>query len=79
MTKYTLHELIIIAQAINYVKPEIPENEWSFGDIIFAAIHDALNNENQLRAIRILSKSLTPISLISKKYIKEYIEKFASC
>ena len=76
MTKYTLEELIIIVQSINYIKPEISEDKWSFGDILFAAIHDAINNKNQVRAILLLSKKLTPISLVSKRYITEYIQKF---
>ena len=69
-----LDQMILIAQAIEYKKPTKNETEWTNNEIIFSAINDALQNPVQISAIKIFSKSLTPVNVAIKRYLEEYIK-----
>ena len=73
-----LDQMILIAQAIEYKKPTKNEAEWTNNEIIFSALNDALQNPVQISALKIFSKSLTPVNVAIKRYLEEYIKFFAS-
>lgn len=77
MTK--LPELIIIAQNITYIEPQLTNmDEWSSDELVFKSIYIALNNPVQIKAGLHICNQFPPLKLIYKSILNQYIRYFSN-
>tara|TARA_Y100000992_G_scaffold258649_1_gene192894 strand:- start:130 stop:381 length:252 start_codon:yes stop_codon:yes gene_type:complete len=74
-TKLKLNELITLAELIDFKEPDDDISNWDKSHILMKAISDMLKNPIQKQAIQIMAQNCTPMSVLSKKYLTEYIER----
>ena len=70
-----LSELMLLAKKIKYIKPLIKnEDEWSRDEIYYAALYETLNSKYQIRASEIICGIFSPLKLLFKTTLKNYIK-----
>lgn len=72
----TILELLEDAKKANYIFPVKEKENYDREDILFDAIHTAINNEMQIKACLIVLNMFPPIKLFVKQLINKYIKKF---
>tara|TARA_Y100000992_G_scaffold258649_1_gene192895 strand:- start:422 stop:673 length:252 start_codon:yes stop_codon:yes gene_type:complete len=73
-TKLKLSELITLAELIDFNEPTIDFEQWDETQVYMKAISDMLKNPVQKKAILIIAKYCTPMAVLCKKYLTNYIQ-----
>lgn len=74
-----LLELIIIAQNIPYIEPQSENiDDWTSDELVFKSIYIALNNPVQIKAGLHICNQFSPLKLIYKSILNQYIRYFSN-
>jgi len=76
LSKLKLKELVLLAQNINYIKPEKPYEKWNEDEILYHATYIGVTNQAQIDSLYLTCKSFPPMKVIAKERLRKFVGNF---